>query len=223
MKHMFVPMELKSIDEKGLVSGYASIFGNVDLGGDIIVKDQPFKEFVTNSDGMVVHLFQHDGGSSWASTAAGGVPIGLAKVEQNSKGLKFESKLVMEDPFVQRVHTHMKAKTLNGMSIGFDILPGGGKMMESGVRELSALKLWEISTVLWGMNPVAGISSVKAAQNIETVRDFEGFLRDVGGFSAAQAKAIASAGFKAVQTHRDDDDAATVASYLKFLTSVTTN
>jgi len=220
MKHMFVPMEIKSINDKGVISGYASIYGNVDLGGDVISKDAPFKEFMRNPEGKVVHLFQHDGGGSWTTTAAGGMPIGLADVEQNEKGLKFESELVMEDPFVQRVHMHMKAKTLTGMSIGFDILPGGAEITEGGIRKLNALKLWEISTVLWGMNPKAGIDSVKAAESIKTVRDFEVFLRDAGGFSVAKAKAIAVAGFKSVQDHRDDDDAATVANYLKFLQNI---
>jgi hypothetical protein len=45
---------------------------------------------------------------------------------------------------------------------------------------------------------------VKAAQRIRTIREFEDFLRDEGGFSHAAAKAIAAGGFKASDP-RDED------------------
>lgn len=221
MKHMFVPMEIKSVNEAGRFAGYASIFGNVDLGGDVITKDEPFKEMVTNADGKVLTLFQHDSGGGWGSTGAGGLPIGLSDVKQNSTGLKFDGQLVMEDPFVQRVHTHMKAKTLTGMSIGYDVLPGGAKILESGIRELNALKLWEISVVTFGMNPKARIDTVKAAQQVTNIREFEDFLRDVGGFSKAQAKQLASGGWKAMPDQRDvDGDANSPKAVIDFLSSL---
>lgn len=219
MEHFIAPMEIKADGEAGQFSGFASIYGNVDLGGDVISKEEPFKEFVTNPDGKVVVLFQHDSGG-YMSTAAGGLPIGLAEVSQTPRGMKFNGQLVMEDPFCQRVHTHMKAKTLTGMSIGYDVLPGGAKLRENGVRELSALKLWEISVVLWGMNPKAGISSVKAAEAITTIREFEDFLRDVGKFSKSQAVAIACGGWKSLNDRRDSGTAEDATKYLEFLQTI---
>lgn len=41
----------------------------------------------------------------------------------------------------------------------------------------------------------------------QTIREFEDFLRDEGGFSHAAAKAIAAAGFKRSTDPRDEDDA----------------
>src|SRR3990167_181047 len=158
VKHFLVPAQFKAMGDEGKFSGYASIFENVDLGGDVIRKGA-FKEFVTNDAGQVKVLFQHDSGGMF-SGISGGLPIGLATVEQNTKGLKFEGKLVMDDPFVHRVHAHMKAGTLDGMSIGYDTLPGGAKILESGIRELTAIKLWEISAVTFGMNPKARIDAV---------------------------------------------------------------
>lgn len=222
MKHMFVPMELKALDDKGQISGYASIFGNVDLGGDVISKDEPFKEIVRNPDGKVRMLFSHDSGSGWASTASGGMPVGLADVEQNSKGLKFDGQLVMDDTFVRdRLYPGLKARTICEMSIGYDVLPGGGKILESGIRELSALKLWEISTVIWGMNPKTSIDTVKAAAQITNIREFEDFLRESGGFSKSQAVAIAGGGWKTLQDRRDSGEADGAKEYLKFLNSLT--
>lgn len=206
MKKMLVPMELKAVDEKGQFSGYASIFGNVDLGGDVISKDEPFKEIMTNPDGKVVTLFSHDSGGLFTASAAGGLPIGLATVEQNSKGLKFDGQLVMDDPFVRdRVYVHMRSKTLTGMSIGYDVLPGGYRLLESGVRELNALKLWEISPVIWGMNPKAGIDTVKTMPPaFSTIRECESWLRDVVGLSKDEAKEFVSRFRKSLLKARDE-------------------
>ena len=204
MKHMYVPVEIKEVTEKGIVSGYASIFGNVDLGGDIISKDSPFKEINTNADGKVLHLFQHD---SNGRTESGGLPIGLASVEQNSKGLKFESQLVLEDPFVkERVLPHFKARTLTGMSIGFDILPGGYELMSNGLRELKAMRLWEISSVTFGMNPKASMDSVKTLARVNSIRELEDLLRDAVGLSKSQATLHSSAIWKTLQGRRESGD-----------------
>lgn len=202
MKQMIVPCEIKDVSSEGVVSGYASIFGNVDLGGDVISREEPFKEMVADPDGKVLHLFQHD---SFGRTASGGLPIGKAEITQNSKGLKFESQLIMEDPFVkERVYPHMKSKTLRGMSIGYDVLAGGARLMESGARELTALKLWEISSVTFGMNPKASVDLVKSSvQRCNSIRELEDTLRDAVGLSRAQAKLHAGAIWKTLQGQRD--------------------
>jgi HK97 family phage prohead protease len=220
MKKMHVPMQIKEAGDTGLFSGYASIFGNVDLGGDVISKDEPFKEIQTNDEGKVVVLFSHDSGNGWGSTASGGMPIGKATVEQNSKGLKFDGQLVMEDPFCQRVLSHMKAKTLTGMSIGYDVLPGGYEILNSGIRQLNALKLWEISPVIWGMNPKASIDTVKVAAQLTNIREFEEFLREAG-FSKAQAVAIASGGWPTLQSRRESGEAGDAKACIDFLTKFT--
>ena len=115
MKYLNTPAEYKALGDSGTFSGYASIFGNIDLGGDIVERGA-FKEVVTNGDGAVTALWQHDSRT----------PIGLAKVRQDDRGLAFEGQLVLEDPMARKALAHMKAGSVRGMSIGFDILPGGG-------------------------------------------------------------------------------------------------
>ena len=58
--------------------------------------------------------------------------------------------------------------------------------------------------ILRAVTRQAGIDDAKASKTIKTIRDFETFLRDAGGFSIAAAKAIASGGFKANPTPRDE-------------------
>jgi hypothetical protein len=170
----------KALDETGAFEGYAAIFGNVDLGGDVI-EPGAFKEFAHTQDGKVLVLLMHNSFE---------LPIGTAEVSQDDKGLRFKGALVMDDPTARRAHAHMKAGTLTGMSIGYDILPGGAEVLESGVRKLSALKLWEISPVIWGMNPQAQIDAVKTRP--QTVREFERLLQE-SGFTNAEAERLAAA------------------------------
>lgn len=200
MRHIFCKFEQKVLTDVGDFEGYAAIFGNLDLGGDVI-EHGAFEEIQTNKNGDVVVLLAHDCSGMFGGAA---LPIGSAKVFQDDRGLRFKGKLVMDDPLAKRVHAHMKAGTLDAMSIGYDILPGGEQLLESGVRKLTALKLWEISPVIWGMNPQARIEDVKSARNIKTIRDFEKFLRDVGGFSNSQAKGLALCGFNGFEKDRDD-------------------
>lgn len=210
-KHLYVPAEYKVLDT-GIFSGYASIFGNIDLGGDVIERNA-FKEIVTNEEGKVVALWQHRSDQ----------PVGVADVKQDDRGLAFDGFLVMEDPLARKALAHMKAKSVRGMSIGYDVLPGGADIKESGVRILKALKLWEISIVTWGMNPLAGVLGAKErARQVTTIREYEDLLREVGGFSSAQAKLLASGGWKKLQEARDEpaDVADEVSSMVKFLNSI---
>jgi HK97 family phage prohead protease len=193
MKYFNVPAEYKAAGDTGSFSGYAAIFGNVDLGGDVIERGA-FKEIVRTKAGKVVTLWQHDSRQ----------PVGVAEVTQDDTGLAFTGQLVMEDATARKAHAHMKAGSVEGMSIGYDVLAGGAEMLTSGVRKLTGLKLWEISVVTWGMNPLAQIGTVKQYEKqISTIRDFEDFLRDVGGFSNAQAKLLASGGWRTLQLARD--------------------
>lgn len=194
MKLLNLSMELKSITDAGHFSGYAAVFGNVDHGGDVIERGA-FKEIMKRRNGKVVVLNQHRSSD----------PIGLAEVEQDDIGLKFEGDLILEAASARQAHALMKGGALDGMSIGYEVMPGGGEILKSGIRQLKALRLHEISPVTFGMNPLAGIESVKsAAAEMRSIREFEDFLRDVGGFSAQRAKAIAAAGWGQVDEDRDD-------------------
>lgn len=206
MRYLSVPMEIKALNEDGTFSGYAAVFGNVDRDREVIERGA-FKEIVKNEDGKVVVLWQHSQRD----------PIGVADVEEDARGLAFEGSLVLEDATARKARAHMIAKSVRGMSIGYDVLKDE---IRDGIRYLKELRLWEISPVTFGANPVAGIDQVKTMQ-ITTIREFEDFLRDVGGFSKAQAVAIASGGWKTLQDRRDSGEADHAKAYLAYLNSLT--
>lgn len=175
MRYRDIPLELKALNDDGSFSGYASVFGNVDLDGDVIERGA-FKEIIRNEDGKVVVLWQHNQRE----------PIGVADVSQDAKGLKFEGALVLEDPTARKARAHMLAKSVRGMSIGFDTMLDE---IREGVRHILEARLWEISIVTLGANPLAGVDEAKSIPN---VRECEEYLRDVG-FSRSKAKAMAAA------------------------------
>lgn len=187
--------ETKALKEDGEFVGHASIIGNTDYGGDI-VEAGAFKEIVTNAAGKSVVLWQHD-------TRA---PVAVADFIPDAKGLKVVGRLILDDPFVKGVYAHLKAGSVSGMSFGYDVLPGGSEIDSKGRRHLKGLKVWEASIVTFGMNPKAGVEAIKSAETISTIREFEDFLRDVGKFSASQAKALASGGWGTLKKSRDGED-----------------
>ena len=193
MKYKDIPLELeaKALGDSGEFSGYAAIFGNIDQGGDILERGA-FKEILTTKDNMVRILYQHDMRQ----------PIGKAMVKEDSKGLYFDGKLVLDNANARSAYALMKQGILDGMSIGYDTIKS--KTDEDGNRILQAVKLYEISTVTFGMNPAALIESVKAGNMVSNIREFEEFLRDAG-FSRAKAKALAVGGWTVLEGQRDVD------------------
>jgi hypothetical protein len=124
---------------------------------------------------------------------------------EDERGLKVTGQLFMEKQLAREAFIDMKGGALTGLSIGYRTKADAydGRRRARIVKEVDLL---EVSAVTFPMLESAQIAAVKAAQRIKTIRDFEEFLRDEGGFSNAQAKAIATQGFKAADP-RDEDEA----------------
>lgn len=210
MDHLRLDAEVKfSSDKTGVFSGYGAIVGNVDAGGDQIQKGA-FTDTLRAWEGKgkwPPMLLQHGGG--FLGSADDALPIGKwTSMEENAKGLKVEGELFgLSTERGTYIYEGMKAGALDGLSIGYRAkkFTMGTKVGEPR-RKLEAIDLIELSVVTFPMNDKSRISGVKAG-DIKTVREFEDFLRDVGGFSHSAAKSIASGGYKAVEP-RDEAEAA---------------
>ena len=195
-------------DEPGTFTGYGAVFGNQDLGGDVIVKGA-FKETLRDwkaKNKLPKMLWQHGGG--WSGGGEDMLPIGKwTEMSEDDHGLKVKGKLfALDTDFGRRIHDALKEEQIDQMSIGYVAVDVAyGTKPGDPPRKLKKVDLYEVSLVLFGMNDETSVDSVKG--QIKTIRDFEQFLRDVGGFSIADAKAIASRGFKAANL-RDEGDAA---------------
>lgn len=199
MKYLERPFEIKAVDDAGLFEGFGSVFGNVDSYKEIVAPGA-FAESLAGwkaAGRLPPVLWQHRSGE----------PIGpFLAMEEQAIGLHVTGQLLVDD--VQRAkeaRALMKAKAVNGLSIGF-VTREDSYDRVTGIRTLKKVDLWEVSVVTFPANPSAQISSVKSVIDaIETMRDAETFLRDVGRLSNAQAAAFISR-FKSMSGQRDSDD-----------------
>ena len=194
--------EIKS-DEKGVFSGYASTFGNVDQGNDIIAKGAFTKSLSERPAHKVKLLSQHKTDE----------PIGIFEtMYEDDKGLYVKGKLAMGTQRGSETYELLKLGAIDGMSIGFRADPQKQSYNEAKrVRTLKEVELLEISLVTFPMNEQAVVRSVKGNKNI---REWETILRDAGGLSRTEAKIGAKALMDALN-HRDDDETKQLANLIQ--------
>ena len=208
LKYLDRPFEVKAVGEDGMFEGFGSVFGNVDAYKEIVAPGA-FSESLAQwkqSGRLPPVLWQHRSGE----------PIGpYLAMEEQAVGLHVKGQLLIND--VQRAkeaRALMQAKAVNGLSIGFMTREDSFDRV-TGIRTLKKVDLWEVSVVTFPANPAAQISSVKSAIDaIETVRDAEAYLRDVGRLSNAQAAAFISR-FKSLSSQRESDELGDLVAAIK--------
>jgi HK97 family phage prohead protease len=153
-----VPLRIQEVKASGdawEVSGYASTWGNVDLGGDVVLKGA-FSASLASGE-PVRFLYAHD------QRQVLGVPLAL---KEDDTGL-FGRFRIANTQLGQEIHTLLRTqgmggqKALDAFSIGY--LPRDFEYDDSGVRKLREVELLEISVVAMPMNPMATVTGVKAA------------------------------------------------------------
>jgi phage head maturation protease len=112
--------------------------------------------------------------------------------EEDEIGLRMDGELTLGHSVADDAYALMTHGAVNGLSIGYRI-PEGGAEKSGDVRLLKRIELVEVSIVEEPADLSARIGDVKSAiDEIESLKQAEAFLRDVGGFSWAVAKALAS-------------------------------
>lgn len=146
-----VDLRLKSIGEDGTFSGHASVFGNRDLGGDVILPGA-FAKSIQDHGVKFPLLDEH-----W-------VNVGVASVEEDKSGLATAGKLNLETQAARDLHSNMKFYQAEGlpygMSIGYLLVPDKVELKENA-RYLKEVKLEHIATTTQPMNEAARVSAVK--------------------------------------------------------------
>lgn len=172
-----IPLELKENATSYSFEGYASTFGNIDLGGDVVVSGAFTKSL--QQDPSVPILWQHEMDE----------PLGRSTtLKQDDHGLFIKYDLPKEDTFVSgRVMPQVKAGSVREMSIGFWINDYEFDA-KNGVRYLKDISLFEVSLVTKAMNPQAVITAFKS---MGSLGDIESYLK-MYGFSNAEAKTLIS-------------------------------
>lgn len=147
-----VPFDIKSLRPDGIFEGYASLFNREDLGRDVILPGAFAESLRKRSAGNIKMLFQHDPAE----------PIGVWEtIHEDAKGLYVRGRLLADVARAKEVLALMKARALDGLSIGFKAIVSR-RERPGGVRRISKVDLWEISIVTFPMMPDARVSVVKS-------------------------------------------------------------
>lgn len=147
--------KLEDVDSKGVIRGYASTFGNIDLGDDI-VEQGAFKKTLKETKGVIPILDSHDSNKQigWNLRAA-----------EDDKGLFVEGELVLEsNEAKQKYELAKKAQKIGakmGLSIGYYTIKAVPDKERPSLRRIKEVRLFEYSIVTFPMNTMASITDVK--------------------------------------------------------------
>ncbi len=139
-----------TVTDGTVVEGYASLFGKMDQGGDI-VEPGAYRESLTRLKAQkrsVKMLWQHDATQ----------PIGIWEdVRETDKGLYVKGRLLPEVGKGREAIALLQAGAIDGLSIGYRTKKAhkNGK----GQRLLTELELWEVSLVTFPMLPEARVGA----------------------------------------------------------------
>ena len=148
--------ELVDADEKkGIVKGYASYFNNKDSDSDII-RPGAYAKTIKENGHRVKYLYQHNMAQ----------PLGkMVELVEDDKGLMFTAEIA-KTTLGNDVMELMKAGVITENSVG--ILPIQ-KEHKGDYREITEVKLYEVSAVTLAANDQAKILDVKGEKAQENI------------------------------------------------------
>ena len=197
---------------QGIFEGYGSIFGNKDLGNDVVEAGAFAKSLRRRKPKNVKMLWQHKQDE----------PIGVFQsIKEDGEGLAVTGQLALGTQRGKEAFELMKMGALDGLSIGYKADP---ELQEWDSRrrrrKLKEIDLMEISLVTFPMNTRARVSAVKGCDR--TVREWEVLLRDEGNLSRSEAKVCAKALVNTLTEQRDvgEADIGPLVQSLQGLTSI---
>ena len=129
------------IGEGAVISGYASLFGKPDQGGDVVEPGAyaaSLKRLMA-ADGRVRMLWQHDPAR----------PIGIwDEVREDARGLWVKGRILTEVAQGREAAALVAAGAIDGLSIGYRTRRA---RKDGAGRRLDELELWEVSLVTFPM------------------------------------------------------------------------
>lgn len=151
-----LPFDLTNMDWEGrTIEGYAAMFGNIDLGGDVI-HPGAFRKTLAERGNKVRLLWQHDRGE----------PLGKPlEIREDERGL-FIKAVISDTQRGRDALALLRDGAIEGLSIGYDAIPGGTDISKDAatgqtVRNLRELRLYEFSLVTFPMNEAAAVTALK--------------------------------------------------------------
>lgn len=154
MQYKTITAEFKAAGDKGEYEGHFAIFGNVDDGWDI-THPGAFDKTIRENGRRVKVFYAHDFGK-----LIGPAPDVL---KEDGLGLYAKGRLTLDSFWGKEAWALMRDGALNEGSFGYDAVKFDFEQRDGAtVRNLREVKLYEISPVPLGMNPLTDLSAIKA-------------------------------------------------------------
>lgn len=157
MRYKSLPLDLKATEqEKGGYKGHFAVFGNVDLGGDII-HPGAFTKTLQERAGRIKVFMGHD----WSKLI--GPPPALIK--EDAIGLYAEGRLTLGSFWGKEAYALISDGALTEGSIGYYAMKWDYEETEDHsqvICNLREIMLLEISPVPLGMNPLTTVETAKS-------------------------------------------------------------
>lgn len=173
MEKKFMELEIKEFSE-GFFSGYLSVFGIVDAGGDVVEKGA-FRKILRENNAFPL-LWGH-------SASEPGLVVGTFFAKEDDYGLKITGE-IFDDEDSQKARKKIKRLFDRGIKVGLsmgyktikwlnDIIDG------QSVRRLQEVRLLEGSITLWPMNELALVEMVKLNTEKNSTRLFASIIEEL--------------------------------------------
>ncbi len=198
IEHKAQTFEVKSLDEKGTFTGYATTWGNIDREGDVIIKGCFTESLAAHKKAgtMPTMLWNHKSHlqcGDWLD------------MSEDDHGLLAHGRVHVGKGIDcgEQAYLMLKGTSVKGISNGFITREKAPTPPKGARRAISKAELIEASLTSMPINTRALITSVKAMESI-SIRDAEDFLCDAGGFTRTESKAFISAFKKGLEPARDE-------------------
>jgi HK97 family phage prohead protease len=151
LEHKFLKLgdEIR-VTDGAQVEGYASYFGKVDQGNDVVAPGAYGKSLTAlqAAKRSVKMLWQHDPAQ----------PIGVwDEVREDDRGLYVKGRILADVEKGREAMALIEAGAIDGLSIGYRTVRATKN--DKGQRLLSELELWEVSLVTFPMLPDARVGA----------------------------------------------------------------
>lgn len=154
----FEVASFKAVDDaKGGFEALVSVFGNVDRGGDRVMKgafSKSLNGWQEKGDPIPV-IWNH----MWDNPEAHIGKVDPADAVETDDGLQVKGTIDLDNPFAKQVYRLLSERRVKEFSFGYDLKDSERK---DGALNLLEIDLFEIGPTLKGMNPATELLAVKA-------------------------------------------------------------
>lgn len=146
-------------EDTGEFEAIVAVFGNVDSGGDVIVKGafaDTLAEWGASGDPIPV-VWSHDSNDPFSHIGS------VVEASETDTGLLVKGQLDLDNPKAAQVHKLLKGRRVTQFSFAYSVMDGGPTVVDGeNAFELRKLKLYEVGPTLVGMNQATELLSAKS-------------------------------------------------------------